>query len=423
MWIAPIIAFAAVIYLTISSPDVLAVAGPVLGFWFASPAIAWWISRPLARRGARLTDDQTIFLRKISRKTWAFFETFVGPEDHWLPPDNYQDHPVDGVAHRTSPTNMGLALLANLSAYDFGYISSGQLIERTANALRTMEALERYRGHFYNWYDTQSLKPLQPMYISTVDSGNLAAHLLTLRPGLLSLPDQKILEARFFDGLGDTLKILMDAAEGTCPDHLAQLQKDLDAANNSRLTTLADARLCLDGLMTRATEVLKGVNAEPDSQVKWWALAFVRQCQDAIDETDISLTPRRQVSDHPDEISHAARTGRDIGNQPRRLRGLTAIERLPCNPANYPIWSMTSSSTRHAICWPLDTTSLITGGTRVTTICWPRKRDYAISWRLRRDNCRRRAGLPWVVCSLLPVESRFSFRGAVRCSSTSCHCL
>jgi len=150
MWIAPIIAFIAAIYLTILSPDVLAVAGPILGFWFASPAIAWWISRPLARRRVRLTDDQTIFLRKISRKTWAFFETFVGPEDHWLPPDIYQEHPVAGVGHRTSPTNIGLALLANLSAYDFGYISAGQLIERTANALKTMETMERYRGHFYN---------------------------------------------------------------------------------------------------------------------------------------------------------------------------------------------------------------------------------------------------------------------------------
>ena len=227
MWIAPVLAIAAAIYLALSRPAALAVAGPILGLWFASPAIAWWISRPLARRGARLTADQTLFLRKLSRKTWAFFETFVGPEDHWLPPDNYQEHPAPVVAHRTSPTNMGLALLANLSAYDFGYISAGQLIERTANAFRTMEALERHRGHFYNWYDTQSLKPLPPPYISTVDSGNLAGHLLTLRPGLLALPDHRILGARLFDGLSDTLRILVDAAGEAAPAQLAQLQKDL----------------------------------------------------------------------------------------------------------------------------------------------------------------------------------------------------
>ena len=162
MWIAPVLALAAVIYLTISRPAALAVAGPVLGLWFASPVIAWWISQPFSRREAKLTADQTLFLHNLSRKTWAFFETFVGPEDHWLPPDSFQEHSAPVVGHRTSPTNMGLALLANLSAYDFGYISAGQLVERTANALHTMESLERHRGHFYNWYDTLSLKPLFP---------------------------------------------------------------------------------------------------------------------------------------------------------------------------------------------------------------------------------------------------------------------
>jgi hypothetical protein len=104
MWVAPLLAAAAALYLTFSAPAAFAMAGPVLGLWFASPAIVWWISRPLTRRGARLTADQRIFLRKLSRKTWGFFETFVGPEDHWLPPDNYQEHPAAALAHRTSPT-------------------------------------------------------------------------------------------------------------------------------------------------------------------------------------------------------------------------------------------------------------------------------------------------------------------------------
>jgi hypothetical protein len=122
MWVGPAIVLLAVIYLLLARPTALAAAGPVLGLWLASPAVAWWISLPLARRRARLTTGQTVFLQNLARKTWAFFETFVGPEDHWLPPDNYQEHPVGAIAHRTSPTNMGLALLANLSAYDFGYI-------------------------------------------------------------------------------------------------------------------------------------------------------------------------------------------------------------------------------------------------------------------------------------------------------------
>ena len=263
MWIAPVLATAAAIYLTLSRPAALGVAGPILGLWFASPAIAWWISRPLARRETRLTADQTLFLQKLARKTWAFFETFVGPEDHWLPPDNYQEHPAAGVGHRTSPTNMGLALLANLSAYDFGYISAGRLIERTAKAFHTMEALERHRGHFYNWYDTQSLKPLLPMYISTVDSGNLAGHLLTLRPGLLALPDHRILEARWFDGLSDTLRILVDAAGGAAPAPLAQLQKDLASVSIApgQLRSRRRGR-CLDRLATSAAEVLGSLDAD-----------------------------------------------------------------------------------------------------------------------------------------------------------------
>ena len=217
MWIAPAIAAAATVLLVFSKPVALPTAGPILALWFASPAIAWWISRPLARRRAALSADQILFLRKLSRKTWAFFETFVGPEDHWLPPDNYQEYRVGAVAHRTSPTNMGLALLANMAACDFGYLSSGQLVERTENALRTMETLARHRGHFYNWYDTQSLEPLMPLYVSTVDSGNLSGHLLTLRQGLLELPDGALLGERWLEGISDTFQVLVDAAGGSPP--------------------------------------------------------------------------------------------------------------------------------------------------------------------------------------------------------------
>ena len=90
------------------------------------------MGRAITADGAKLTADQAIFLRRTARRTWSFFETFVGPTDHWLPPDNYQEAPTAVIAHRTSPTNMGLSLLANLAAYDFGYLESGQLIERTS---------------------------------------------------------------------------------------------------------------------------------------------------------------------------------------------------------------------------------------------------------------------------------------------------
>jgi len=284
MWIAPVIAAAAAISLAFSRPAALAVAGPILALWFASPAVAWWISRPLAPRSHRLSAGQTLFLRKLSRKTWAFFETFVGPEDHWLPPDSYQEYRIAAIAHRTSPTNIGLALLANLSAYDFGYLPAGQLVERTANTFRTMEFLERHRGHFYNWYDTESLKPLPPLYVSTVDSGNLAGHLLTLRPGLLALPDQKILGTRWLEGLSDTLEVMLDTAEGAAKARLAPLEKDLAAAYDSRPATLAAARQCLEGLAASVEDAIRFLEADPQSLSAWWAHAFARQCRDILDE-------------------------------------------------------------------------------------------------------------------------------------------
>ncbi len=288
MWIAPAISIASTIYLAASTPVTLVVAAPILLLWAASPAIVWWISRPLTRRDAQITADQVVFLRKISRKTWAFFETFVGADDHWLPPDNYQEHPVKVIAHRTSPTNMGLSLLANLSAYDFGYIPAAQLVERTTNALHTMAALEKYQGHFYNWYDTQSLHPLPPLYISSVDSGNLAGHLLTLRAGLLALPDQKILAPRWFEGLSDTLQILMEAAGDAATPRLAQFQQDMETAHGSRPATLAAAQTWLTRLAASGTEATScpaiALAASPENDVQWWEQALTRQCQSALDE-------------------------------------------------------------------------------------------------------------------------------------------
>ena len=287
MWFAPALAVGSAIMLVanpVALPAVLPVAGPLLLLWLVSPAIAWWISLPLARREARLTAEQIGFLGRTARKTWAFFDTFVGPEDHWLPPDNYQEYRVAAVAHRTSPTNMGLALLANLSAYDLGYIPAGQLVERTARTLDTMAGLERHRGHFYNWYDTQSLRPLHPAYVSTVDSGNLAGHLLTLRPGLIELLDRPILEPRWLDGLGDTLGILAEEAGDTAAAKLAELRDTLEAARGARPATLAAARRLLDQLVQLAGVLGAELGDDPGSETGWWAEELDRQCRTLRDE-------------------------------------------------------------------------------------------------------------------------------------------
>ena len=201
MWVAPLLALATALWLAAWHRPALDAASLILLLWLLSPAVAWAISRPQARVEVELGREQRIFLRRLARRIWAFFETHVGAEDNWLPPDNIQQQPVAVIAHRTSPTNIGMALLANLTAHDFGYIATGQLIERTRNTFATMQKLEQHQGHFYNWYDTRTLQPLHPMYVSTVDSGNLAGHLLTLGPGLLELTGRNIFEARVFAGL------------------------------------------------------------------------------------------------------------------------------------------------------------------------------------------------------------------------------
>src|SRR5439155_982467 len=147
----------------------------------ASPAIARWTSlSPLVAGRLSVSDADARALRLVARRAWRFFETFVTAEDHMLPPDNFQEDPKPVVAHRTSPTNLGLYLLSAVSARDFGWAGTTETVDRLEATLATMGRLQRFRGHFYNWYDTRDLRPLDPQYISSVDSGNLAGHLIAL---------------------------------------------------------------------------------------------------------------------------------------------------------------------------------------------------------------------------------------------------
>ena len=149
--------------------------------WIASPAIAWRISAaPAAPRRLQLTPDEAGRLRQIARRTWRFFEATVTPADHMLPPDNFQETPNPVLAHRTSPTNIGMYLLSIASARDFGWIGTCDAVDRIEETLATLFRMSRFRGHFYNWYDTRDLRVLDPPYVSSVDSGNLAGHLIVL---------------------------------------------------------------------------------------------------------------------------------------------------------------------------------------------------------------------------------------------------
>lgn len=165
----------------ILSPVAWPLVLPFAVLWLAAPFVALRISRaPPAASAELLTDPQLQSLRGIARRTWRFFETFVTAEDRWLPPDNCQFDPITAVAHRTSPTNIGLYLLSCVAARDFGWTGLVETTERLENTLTTLSQMQRHRGHFFNWYDTRDLSVLPPAYVSSVDSGNLAGHLLAL---------------------------------------------------------------------------------------------------------------------------------------------------------------------------------------------------------------------------------------------------
>src|SRR6185436_10934863 len=202
MWANPIAGILALVLAPDPTMAALAIA------WLASPAIAWFISRPIDVSGPRLAAEERVLFRSIARRTYAYFERFVTEDDHWLPPDNYQEGPSEQLARRTSPTNIGLGLLSELCAYDLGYQSHGRFADRVTRTLATLDQLERYEGHFLNWYDTATLRPLGSHYVSTVDSGNLVACLLVLAAGAEEMIQDPIVRPALYDGIQDALRVL-----------------------------------------------------------------------------------------------------------------------------------------------------------------------------------------------------------------------
>ena len=186
-------------------------AAPLIAAWMLSPTIAWWVSQAPRPEQSSLSDAELESLRLTARRTWHFFEAFVTAEDNMLPPDNFQEDPRPVLAHRTSPTNLGLYLLSVLAARDFGWLGITSAVDRLEATLGTMTRLERFRGHFFNWYDTHDLHPLEPKYISSVDSGNLAGHLIVLRSACREMLAAPVIGAEPLAGIADAVKLARSA--------------------------------------------------------------------------------------------------------------------------------------------------------------------------------------------------------------------
>jgi cellobiose phosphorylase len=238
---SPIVAAVATALVLVRGGGAPAVALPFLLLWLAAPGIAYWLSLPIGARARPLDDRQRMLLRRTARKTWRYFDTFVTEADGWLPPDNYQESSDSPrLARRTSPTNIAMGLLSTLAAHDLGYLSSDDLATRLDRTLTTLEGLERHEGHFLNWYDTATLAPLHPRYVSTVDSGNLAGALIALAQGLVALIDTPQTDVPRLEGLADTAD--MCAAVSASTTGAAATRRVFTRINELARAALVEAR-------------------------------------------------------------------------------------------------------------------------------------------------------------------------------------
>ena len=186
---------------------------PLIAAWIGAPHLAYTTSAPAVRRELRLSADERAQSMRYALLHWRFFERFAGEDTHWLAPDNFQEDPEPIVAKRTSPTNIGLQLLSVVSAYDLGFITRTEMIDRLEGAFRSLERMRRFRGHFYNWYELGDLRVLEPAYVSTVDSGNLAGAMLALKQACLHVLEEPVVDARVHEALQAALTLAEDAAK------------------------------------------------------------------------------------------------------------------------------------------------------------------------------------------------------------------
>ncbi|MFA6467610.1 MAG: glucoamylase family protein [Bacteroidota bacterium] len=282
--------------ITILSPhESWLTALPFLALWMVSPVIAQWVSRSSMLSGTMpVSYSNARVLRTVARKTWRFFETFVNLSEHMLPPDNFQEEPKPTIANRTSPTNIGLYLLSTAAAHDFGWIGKYEMADRLDATLSTMNSLERFHGHLYNWYDTRDLRPLDPKYISSVDSGNLAGHLIAVGNACLDMNKKPLVNPEWTSGIHDAVILALDAISVlpaglrlTMPSIL-QVERELEALTSTlSVTVLTPASVTkkMEEILIRVRTVSettqacvvesnKGINTGVFTHVEFWINAI-----------------------------------------------------------------------------------------------------------------------------------------------------
>ncbi|MFH1073507.1 MAG: glucoamylase family protein [Candidatus Firestonebacteria bacterium] len=282
MWFAPVISLLLVVFMLSYSYMTLLSSWVLLGFWFASPFFTWSISRPSAEHKVFLGRRQIQYLRALARKIWRYYEVFAGEEDNWIPPDNYQEGAVERIAHRTSPTNIGLYFLSCAASREFKYMPSSQFLTRIENAFATLAKMERFRGHFYNWYDTKTLEVLPPRYISTVDSGNFIGHLIVLESALKETQKIHVVSKETLKGLADVFVLVGKAAVQTPKKEkekagIAEIIQRIEAEVKEEVAGLSGFLSKILRIKDHADKVLVLANNLKNKDAGEWAKALVDQ--------------------------------------------------------------------------------------------------------------------------------------------------
>jgi hypothetical protein len=273
-------------------PAAIPVAAPVLLLWACAGPLARWLDRPLGAGRVGITEKEKEFLRSACLRTWRFFRQSSEETPNGLVPDNIQETPPR-TAHTISPTNLGLLMNAQLAAYELGYLTLPEFLQGVERTLETAEGFYRFRGHFLNWYDTQTLEPLEPRFVSTVDSGNLACSLWTLKQGCLKAIGKPLLCDSTWQGLSDHLGLLEELACSTAPESGAAKAVEKISAQFELLRDNGSAWVRVLPDLIQELRGLGGAVADtsaPAEELRWWTMEAIRRAS-AIGEMMEELTP------------------------------------------------------------------------------------------------------------------------------------
>ncbi len=252
--------------------------------WTVAPYVAYSISKEPKKTEIKVKEEEILELGRMSRRTWRYFEEFSNSKNHYLAPDNYQVYPARGLAYRTSPTNIGLGLLATLSARDFGYIGTKEMLEQLEKTMTTIENMEKWNGHLFNWYNTNTLKTLEPAYVSTVDSGNFAGYLITLAQGLKGYLDKPFIDEQYFKGIKDTINCMGEDGRDACIKYFDYIATEKESG-------------ILPERLKKALKEITNVCGLHDSKKTFWIYKVENMLQ-KLDSEILEFLPGRSLFDN-----------------------------------------------------------------------------------------------------------------------------